>query len=285
MKFRAVRSPSNGLDLHMSECVNVRNPFPLLNGVGCWRAEPVNPLTRNGVWTFLILSRFFSFLRRRRLGVALPHSHRSATEQPFLIDLLLPKPLRRRIWKSIHWIGDAGGCFRYILPEPPWGRPHQSSLSGRCWVPSLPPSLSYSSLLCLSVEISSDEMKWTVSNVLHSQTCYDLTFISLFIYLWARILENNLFLFVSYVWGLSWLLIGKQLSMFRSKPVCGTFLCNAARTSDNEFFSFPLECPFVKPWNLLIELLDVNLWFYRVQLCILIHSFTGEIWLMLFGRI
>ncbi|KAL5168301.1 AP-2 complex subunit mu [Glycine soja] len=42
------------------------------------------------------------------------------------------KLLRRRIWNLIHWIGYAGGCFRYILLEPPRRRSHQSPLPGRC---------------------------------------------------------------------------------------------------------------------------------------------------------
>jgi len=58
------------------------------------------------------------------------------------------KVFRQRIWKLIHRIGDAGGCFRYILLEPPRRRSHQSPLPRRCWVISIlfSPSFAYSSL-------------------------------------------------------------------------------------------------------------------------------------------
>lgn len=46
-------------------------------------------------------------------------------------------PFHQLIWVLIHWIRDAGGCFRHLLLEPPRWCSHQPPLSWRCWVISL----------------------------------------------------------------------------------------------------------------------------------------------------
>lgn len=166
---------------------------------GCWCAKYADSVT---LQHFLIFLRFFfsspsaTFVCSVLLLLPATDLRRSLR---IWLSFFFWKPLRRRIWKSIHWIGDAGGCFSYILLEPPRRRSHQSPLPGRCRVTSFPfHSLSPTNLYVATYwRPSATKMKWkrTVSVVctLHSQNVLWPTFSSfLFLCLANSYLESKL---------------------------------------------------------------------------------------------